>query len=59
VGEECCSAPDNYFANQYSTDENLAQPVPADFNKYHKLKHVFNCTVRFNYIQYTCEAEQK
>ena len=29
------SAPDNYFANQYSTDENSAQLVPADFNWYH------------------------
>ena len=26
------STPDNYFANQYSTDENSAQPVPADFS---------------------------
>jgi len=27
----CCwvvSAPDNYFGNQYSTDENSMQPVP-------------------------------
>ena len=35
------SASDNYFANQYSTDENSTQPVPVDFNQYHKLKHVF------------------
>ena len=26
------STPDNYFTNQYSTDENSAQPVPADFS---------------------------
>jgi len=32
------SAADNYFGNQYSTDENSAQPVPADFNQYHTEK---------------------
>ena len=27
--------------NQYSTDENSTQPILADFNRYHKLKHIF------------------
>ena len=26
------SAPDNYFVNQYSTDENWTQPVPSVFS---------------------------
>ena len=29
-----CSSQDNNLANQYSTEENLAQPVPADFTQY-------------------------
>jgi len=43
------------------------EPVPADFNQYHKLTHVF-LTVQYStvikqfclkYKQYTCETEQK
>ena len=48
------SAPDNYFANQYSTGENSIQPVPADFNQYHKLKHSPGSTekTRYNGLRY-------
>ena len=38
------SAQDNNLANQYSTEENLAQPVPADFNQY-----MFYLTVLYSY----------
>ena len=50
------SAPDNYLANQYSTDESSAQPVPADFNHFTRIRGLSGALIKHFFLNHNCSG---